>query len=421
MKKKKMLAVIMAALFTFSTAAYAAQEVTSSDVTIVNNYGATDTVTMVANSGTDLKAGDTVKLYKANGTTVITTTKAAIVNGTTTAAISKVQVSADATGQAGTVKVQIVRGTATPPTPTTINFTAEPQTTALVSGNVTIVNQANDGSDSITVSNVAKGSIVKVYMVNTTTAAAISTMTSTSAAVALKATYSGSKLLDDGTVYLTVKDTDKTESAKTPFTYSDATQLTLGSSDVTIENNVDANKQDIITATTSIKGDVLKAYSDAAATKLIASATAPSNTTPAAIKLGQGKLASAGGNVYLTLSRKGSTTSTVLTKAYAAEVQTTAPALSDISIYNFGDGVKDVITVKNVAATDKIAVYTDATTTAAAVKLVLPTAVKAGKQSITIQIPKALTAAGGDVWVTVKKVNQLESTRTKVTYTAELQ
>lgn len=436
--KKRVISVltVIALIISLGLPAFATGTISSGDVKIVNNYAGTkDTVTVDNSSNTNLLAGEKIKVYKADQTTVLGTSAVAAKNSNnvTEAAISINQVSSDTKGLSGSVYISILSGTnfGTESTKTKVDFDAEPTTTTPAATYLTIKNQASDGSDTITLAGLQSGWTLKAYATDATTASAIGMATVKDSTTTASITMSGSKLGDSaGTVYLTLTEPSankKHESARQPFSYSAVTKVTFNTT-VAVVNSVDSKYKDTITLTGLQAGDKLTAYSsstDLSAKNTIGTATVPTkgDTTTAAISLPANKFTKNAGNIYVNVKRKGYVTSDIVTVAVPDEAVSTSPLLSNITANNFNgdDNIRDVVTVKGLTSGDTVYVYNSATD-ATSIALLMKGTVKDKRTSISLATPnknKDFSATSGKVYVSVKSVNKEESGRTAVDYTAE--
>ncbi|MGN7359288.1 hypothetical protein ACTHPF_16255 [Paenibacillus sp. SAF-054] len=180
---------------------------------------------------------------------------------------------------------------------------------------------------------------------------------------------------------------------------------------ITVNNNY--NSDDTVAVTGLTPGDVVKVYTSAAKTTLLGSATVAAGQTNATVTVNQ--LGASAGNVYVTVTSTGKGESVATVKPYAAEVvQSTAPAASSITVTNNPVGTPDTVEVTGLVAGDVVKVYATSSATTALGQAT----VASGDTSATVSIAQ-LGTADGDVWVSVTKVDQAESTRTVKAYSAE--
>ncbi|MEJ8306237.1 S-layer homology domain-containing protein [Saccharibacillus sacchari] len=354
------------------------------DITVANNPGNSDTVTV-----TGVQVGDIVTVYANNGTTILGK------ETVTTAGTITLEVTLDP--GAGSVQVSITRGTAeSGKTPQT--YVAEPGgVTAPDANDITVANNPGN-SDTVTVTGVQVGDIVTVYANNGTTILGKETVT-TAGTITLDVT------LDPGAGGVQVSITRGTaESGKTPKSYTaeGSTVTAPSADDITVTNNT--GNADTVTVAGLQIGDIVTVYAaDGIAVLGQATATAAGSLT-LNVTLG-----AAAGNVRVAITR-GNVQSAKTPKAYLAESNNVpAPALSDIQVVN-NLGSQDTVTVTNVQVGDTVTVYAANGTTV----LARVTATTAG----TLTIPLTLPEGSGIVNVTITRGN-VESQPASPNYTAE--
>ncbi|WP_337104023.1 IMP dehydrogenase, partial [Paenibacillus sp. YIM B09110] len=107
--------------------------------------------------------------------------------------------------------------------------------------------------------------------------------------------------------------------------------------------------------------------------------------------------------------------STRTAKTYLTEPVSVAPAVANIAVANNKAGVDDTITVTNLIEGDVVNVYSAAT----AGTLLGTATVEEGETTATVSLAQ-LGVAKGSVYVSVKSVDKLVSTRTAAAYDTEL-
>jgi len=278
----------------------------SGDITIVNNSGSSDIITV-----TGVTTDDVVNVYSAatNGTTLGTAT---VASGDSQANISISQLG---TG-AGSVYVTVTRSGKTESSRTNATYTAE--STAPIAGNITIVNNAVL-EDTITVNGLKANDIVKVYdaasngqLIGTATV----TSNSTGATVTLSQLTSTS-----GSVYISVTSFGKSESSKTKADYlAEQSSNSIYVGNVSIANNVydsGDGTADTITVSNQTSNYVIRVYDAASGGNLIGVATVSSGSTTATISISQ--LSIGAGSVYMTVTVPGKNESSRTEMDYVAE------------------------------------------------------------------------------------------------------
>ena len=286
---------------------------------------------------------------------------------------------------------------------------------ALKVANVKIENKKTGDTDSIQVSELEEGDIIKVY---STLTAKTEMIDSTVQSNEKSAIIAKKDLLDSkgGKVYVTVTKVNKEESVRTEVSYK-AEPITKAptAKNITVTNNK-ADVADTVKVTGVKAGDTVRVYD--AATK--------GNQLGEDVEVGEGKeeavvtikqiakSAKATGNVYVSVQGKDELESERTEKAYDAET-TVAPEASNIKVVNNKTGAEDTITVKKVEAGDVVNVYKDGKTT----EVAATATVAAETTEVVISKEDLLTSTGGKAYVTVTKANKEESARTEVSYGAE--
>ncbi len=141
------------------------------------------------------------------------------------------------------------------------------------------------------------------------------------------------------------------------------------------------------------------------------STTVEAGQTSAVIVISQ--IGTGTGSVYVTIKKEGKLESTRTAQSYTSETST-APSTSYITVVNNYIGTDDVITVTGLSEGDEIKVYNAST----AGTLLISGIVEAGQTSVVLNVPQ-LGSTSGIIYVSVTKVNKLESARTQMNYTAE--
>ncbi len=376
---------------TYSAKSYsAAPEV--SDVTIVNNTDISDTITVK-----NVSSGTVVNVYDAEtGGELL---------GTKTATSTKVVVTIDQLGaDAGTVYISAICSGKVESSRTAVDYDAEEASDAILSGNVTIVN--NSGlADTITITGLADGDVINVYKASSGgTAIATATATESSLTTTLTVSQLGTTA---GSVYISITCEGKSESSRTEVTYV-AESTAPSASIITIVNN--AGISDTITVTGLTSGDVVNVYNAAASGTLLGSATVTTGSTTVTISVSQ--LSSAAGYAYISVTNSGCAESSLTKVSYIAEQTTDAPDEGDIYILN-NSSIADTVTVYNLVAGDVVRVY-DVTDE----ELIGRATVASGATQATVSIDE-LGTSSGSVYVTVKSKGKLESNATEASYSAE--
>ncbi|WP_252196022.1 hypothetical protein [Bacillus wiedmannii] len=390
---------------------YASETVTKAPVagaiTVVNNKaGVKDVVTV-----TGVKTGDVVKVYDAatKGKELGTATAA---ENAVEAKVEIDQIAKDAKTK-GNVYVSVQSKGELESTRTVKAYDAEITVTPAASA-IKTANNATGEEDTITVSKLEAGDVVKVYDA-AKEGKELGTATVKEKEAEVVITKKDLFVATGGTVYVTVTKANKEESARVAVKYASETVTKAPvAGAITVVNNK-AGVKDVVTVTGVKTGDVVKVYDAATKGKELGTATAAENAVEAKVEIDQiAKDAKTKGNVYVSVQSKGELESTRTVKAYDAEI-TVTPAASAIKTANNATGEEDTITVSKLEAGDVVKVYD-----AAKEGKELGTAtVKEKEAEVVITKKDLFVATGGTVYVTVTKANKEESARVAVKYASE--
>jgi hypothetical protein len=369
-----------------------------SKITIANNLtGTADTIKL-----TGLSAGNIIKIYNVStgGTPILTSTVAA---AATTATLSTTQIGTIA----GSLYITITSSNQFESNRTKADYGAEPKSTALDAGVITTTNNTTGTSDTVKVTGLAVGDIIKVYKDGTVTTG-LGSATAVSGAATVTITQLG---VDAGSAYVTVTNTGKLESDRTKSDYiAEPVTTAPAAGDITITNY--AGMSDTIKVVNLTAGNTIKVYAAAAGGTPVATAVAALNTTTATANAAQ--LGGTAGSAYVTVTSTGKLESPRVQVSYAAEVKSTALDVSVIATTNNTTGTSDTVKVTGLTAGDIIKVYKDGTTTTS----LGSAAVAAVAAGATVTITQ-LGITSGSAYVTVTNKGDLESDRTKSDYIAE--
>ena len=372
----------------------ASDALNSGDVTVVNNSGASDTISI-----TGLSSGDVVKVYKASsgGTYIASTT--ATGDLTTTITISQLGTSS------GSTYLTVTTSGKTESSRTEIAYSAE--STAPSVTDVTIVNNAGI-SDTIAVSNLTSGDIVNICS-DSTGDTLLGTATASSSDTSVTITISQLSSAA-GYVYISVTNRDCAESSLTKVSYlAEQTTDAPDESDIYIENNA-SGTSDTVTVYSLVSGDIVKVYDES--DNLLGKATVSSGNTSATVTISE--LGSSGGTICISVKTKGKLESDTTAYTFSSEIQSAAPYAGNVAVINNSSSADDTVTVAGLAATDYIKVYNASSSGT----LLGYATVTSGSTSVTISISQLGTAAG-TIYVSVTSVGKTESYRTAVDYVAE--
>ncbi|AZN39200.1 hypothetical protein [Paenibacillus albus] len=375
----------------------------AADITVVNNKtGTSDSVTV-----TNLSAGDVVKVYKTTtGGTAIGT--ATVDEDETSATVEITQLGT----AAGSVYVGVKRVDLLESTVRTVKAYGSEQSTAPTAAAITIVNSPTGKEDTVTVTGLAAGDEVKVYgaakggeALATETVNEDETSVTLSKADMLTAT--------GGTAYITVTKPGKLESLRTAKTYvTEPVSAGLATTAVSIVNNK-AGVNDTVVVTGLNAGDTINVYRAATGGTAIGTAAVATGESSATASVEQ--LGAAGGTAYVSVKRVDQLESKVrLAKKFDTETSA-APAAASVTIVNGPTGKADTVKVTGLAAGDSINVYG---VSKAGTALATQT-VASNQTEATASLADMLTATGGTAYVTVTKVNKVESARVAKSYSSE--
>jgi len=432
------------------------------DIKVVNNaVGTPDivTVTVTALVSEDivnayqpvigLVAGDIIKVYQAatGGIAIGTGTVTSKVRTLGAQQIKITEVTAIANipqlgAVAGNAYVTVTSKGLLESDRTQVVYAAEPATiiSALTKG--TTVNNAVGTPDTVTITGLEVGDIVKVYSASIIegTAIGIATATADKGNNSAIATASIPQFgTGAGNVYVTVTSKgflESDKSIKVPY-FGEKRSNTPFVSNITPKNNAEGTT-DTVTVTNLQVGDIVKVYSTATANGKsaigeamgTAIATADKSSTGIA-KVNIPQLGTARGNIYVSVISKGLLESYITTPvAYLAEPKSTAPFVGNIITKNNAYGTSDTVIVKGVAIGDIVKVYSAATKdgtrgvgtaigTANGVANIVATGMVA--TSTATVIISQIGVAKGNIYISVTSKGCLESNiTTAVEYDAEV-
>ncbi|MGH4139883.1 hypothetical protein [Clostridium sp.] len=309
----------------------------------------------------------------------------------------------------------------------------------LIINRITPVNNAAGTSDTVTISSLAVGDIVKVYA-DATSEAAIGSVTATSITRSIvvsgkrisgtetSATVSIPQLgVDAGNIYVSVTSKGLIESDRVKVSY-DAEAPTIISpimKGTTVNNSV--GTPDTVTVKGLALGDIIKVYQSATADGASGIGSSIGTATAVADKVNGiraiatiPQLGAAGGNIYVSVTSKGLLESDKLIKVqYFAEQRSSTPFVSNITTNNNAMGTSDTVTVTNLIVGDIVKLYSDATSNGKySVGEAIGTAT-ATAGTATVSIPQ-LGVGAGNIYVSVTSKGLIESTiTTAIAYLAE--
>ncbi len=369
----------------------------TSNITVVNNAGISDTVKV-----TFLYAYDLIKIYdKATGGNLLGS--ATVSEGSTEVTVKITQLGISN----GKIYVSVTSANKLESERTVAYYTEEPTSDTPESGNIKVVNNAKI-ADTVTVTFLNVDDVVKVYssatgesLIGSETVTSGNTQVSVS--IAQLSTSAGS-------IYVTVTSVGKKESTRVKIDYSEEQKSDPPAvNNIIIKNN--AGMADTVTVTFLDAGDSIKVYDSASGGNLLGSATVPNGGTEATIKVSQ--LGTSNGVVYITVTGSGKLESDRTMAYYTEEVTSDAPYAANIIVTN-NAGKSDTVKVTELEANDIVRVYSSASQGS----LLGSGSVPADSTEVTIKITQIGTGAGS-IYVSVTSTGAYESIRTKADYSAE--
>ena len=378
---------------------YKAEEVTSIEdveVEVTNNANANDTVVV-----TNVESGDIIKVYKEDGITVLG--RATVAKGKTEVTISIKQIGEEE----GKIKVTRTSKGKRESEAVEKEVAAEERTKEVNEGDVTVENNKTGKKDTITVTGLSAGTVVKVYETEESTKAIATATAREGKDTALSVTQLGD---EEGSIFVTLTEVNKQESTKVEKGFEAEKQTaTIGSDRIIVKNNAEGTK-DTITVKELDAGVVVKVYETKDTTKAIATATAKADTeTVISVK----QLGTDEGSIFVTVTDADKNESNRVEVQFGAEEQTAAIDTDNVTVKNNIAGTKDTITVTGLEAGTVVKVYA----TEDATKAIATATAKADTETV-ISVAQ-LGDEEGSVFVTLTEVGKAESEKTEVEFKAE--
>lgn len=285
------------------------------------------------------------------------------------------------------------------------------QTVAPTAASIKVVNNAGT-SDTVTVTDLNVGDVVKVYAnPSTTTTIGTGTVPNGTSTVVISIAQLGTGA---GTIYVTVTSNPHGESQRISKTYAaEPASPGLDGAQITVTNNP-TGTTDTVHVENVNPGDQIRVY-EGASNVMMGINTVSGGQTSVTVYVPQLNLTSSPGGagvVHVTRKSGALGESVRTTKSYAAESATPFIESSDITITNNVTGIPDTIVVRNVQVSDIIKVY--ATKTEGT-----PLATTTATTSIATLSIDQLGNAGGSVFVSVTRGFMAESVRTSKSFAAE--
>lgn len=361
------------------------------NITITNNVGIADTVVV-----TQLLPGDLISVYRGSADTT------ALATGTVASGATSVNIPIGNLGAAaGTVYIKLSRNNQSDSVRTAKSYSPENKSKNVTRKELVVTNNCTGVSDTVSVTNVVSGSVIRVYPAATGSTTLVS---GTVAAGQTSITLSISQLgIASGTVYVSIQEPGKNEGSRVARKY--LVELKTPSAmknNVIILNNVGA--ADTVKVKNLRAGDVVRVYFTSSGGTVLGSATVGSGAQEATVSIPQ--LGTGATKIYIGVVRSGFNESTRLMLQVPAELLTVAPTLNNIDVLNNRTGTADTITVTKVQAGDVVKIYSTKTSTTP----IASGTVGASQASITLSVAQ-LGVSGGTIYVTLTRSPRAESVR----------
>ena len=371
------------------------------NISITNNVaGTADTVTVQG-----LAVGDVVKVY----TDTITPT--AIATGTVPAGNAKVTVSIPQIGTAaGSLYITVTTAGKGESGRVYKSFAKEPASTAPNVGNIKVVNNMAGTADTITISRVTVGDIVKVYTDQVNPTPIVQGTVASGNVLTLSYTQLG---IIDGSVFVTITSPSKAESQRIEKVYSaEPTSTALSPANIIIQHTPGSASASVLVKEL-VAGTIVKIYSDNSTTTSMASGTVAAGGNSVLINVGS--LGTSGGTLYVTITAPGGYESARTSKLFDADPTTDMLTPGQITITNNLTGTADTIKVTGLSAGDVVSLYNGQYDASAIATATVP----AGSTIATLTVAD-LGEGAGVVYLAAKHGSLAEGSRTAKSYSAQV-
>lgn len=368
-----------------------ARAIGAQNITITNKVGAPDTILV-----TQRLPGDIISVYRGSADTT------ALATGTVASGASSVTISiANLGAAAGTVYVKLSRNNQSDSVRTAKSYGPESKSKNVTRKELVITNNSTGVSDTVAITNVVTGSVIRVYP---STTGSTTLTTGTVATGQTSITLSISQLgITGGTIFVSIQEPGKNEGSRVArkFLIEPKTPPALKNY-VTITNNVGV--ADTVKVKGLIAGDVVKVYTTNTATTAIGSSTVVAGDNNATVTIAQ--LGTAASKVYIAILRSGYNESSRIMLQVPAELLTVPPTLNNIDVLNNLTGTADTITIAKLQAGDVVKIYDTKTATTP----IVSGTVAAAQTSIILSAAQ-LGVNGGTIYVTLTRSPRAESVR----------
>lgn len=371
--------------------------ISSSNITITNNVGKADTV-----YGTGFSAGDIIKVYDSytGGTLLGSTT---VPSSATEFTIFISQLGTDS----GTAYISVTSSGKLESVRIGVSYLGELKSSSLDANSISITNNVGS-SDTIYVSGLTAGTVVKVYSAASSGYLLGSAVVATSKSDAT--VYIQQLGTAAGSVYISITQSGTQESSRTKADYSaEGSSTAPGVNNISITNNV--GKADTVYISKLSAGDIVRIYNSASQGTLLSSGTVASSSTDVTVSIPQ--LGTAAGSIYVSVSSPGKAESSRTQADYKAESVFEGVDSKDITVTN-NAGISDTVYFTRLTTGDVVKVYDSrmgGTLLGSAV-------VAPGLTDTTVYIAQ-LGKGAGSVFVTVSSSDKSESERVEVAYATE--
>jgi hypothetical protein len=218
---------------------------------------------------------------------------------------------------------------------------------------------------------------------------------------------------DAGSVYVTISNIGKKESARVEKTFEEEPQsAALSAASITVTNN--CRIADIVYVPGLTAGNVVKVYKDATTTKALGTATVATGKQEVNVRITQ--KGEAGGTIYVTLTESGKNESSRIAVDFKEEETTKVISADNITVTNNIKIKSDTVKVTGLTAGDIVKVYSLET----AGTLLGTATVPVGKTEANVTV-RQVGVDEGSVYVTIANVGKKECARVEKTFVAEPQ
>lgn len=375
-------------------------------IKVTNNYDAIDYVDV---SG--LTDGDIVSVYN-SPVSLLPIGSDTVGPGATTASASIAKDVLLAAG--GKVYVTVTSVGANESSRKIVTYLKEDANKALSSGQITIVNNYNT-SDTVLVSGLAVGDVIKIY---TTLTSPLWIESDTAATDTLLFTLSSQlPSAKGGNIYVTITTSAAGESPRASVRYS-AEPVTSPpvAKDINVVNNYRAS--DTVFVPGIQEYDEVRVYTSMTGGTEIGLVSVNAGETSATVLIADDadkKLSATGGKIYVSVKSTVANESARVLVLYSAEATALAPDVNDIVVTN-NFNIEDTILVSGLGTDYVVTVYSALTGTT----VIDSGTVGDGETTIEFTLPAGkLSSAGGKIYVSVKYPLSNEGPRRMVIYASE--